>query len=489
MLIHGHINITLLVCAIILLVKNKRGPTDDSGNYRGIALSSILLKVFDWLVLILFDKQLQTDPNQFGFQEESSASMCTWTAIEVINFFVNRGSTIYACLLDYRKAFDLVNHKIMFKNLIARKVSPIFLRAMIFMYLHQSCYIRWQQTRSYSFKVTNGTRQGGVFSPRGGFATYLDPLLEQLRGSGYGCSIAGHWYGGLALADDVILLSPSVQGLQSLVNLCAQHADETDLVFSTDPDPSKSKTMCIAFGCKDKDRLSKVKLNGDPLPWKDKVNHLGVTLASNCTTSNDVLQKRASFIQTCYNLNQEFSFATEEVRLKMLRLYNTALYGSNTWKFNSEEVQKFGKTWNINLRILFDLPFDTHCWIMEELSDGRHLLQMLFSRFLKFVKSVAMNKRVEVRVLYNICKDDIRSMTGSNIRTVLLQTEVDPRLLQVHLLRDWRVYRSADNWTVSLLQNLMRIRGEEWEVHFDDETSWASQDDDVEHMIQAICNG
>ena len=120
---------------------------------------------------------------------------------------------------------------------------------------------------------------------------------------------------------------------------------------------------------------------------------------------------------------------------------------------------------------------------------NNHCIQMLFSRFLKFVKSVAMNKRVEVRVLYNICKDDIRSMTGSNIRTVLLQTEVDPRLLQVHLLRDWRVYRSADNWTVSLLQNLMRIRGEEWEVHFDDETSWASQDDDVEHMIQAICNG
>ena len=83
--------------------------------------------------------------------------MCTWTAIEVINFFVNRGSPVYACLLDYRKAFDLVNHRIMFRNPIARNVRPIFLRTMIFMYLHQSCYIRWQQTRSYSFKVTNGT--------------------------------------------------------------------------------------------------------------------------------------------------------------------------------------------------------------------------------------------------------------------------------------------------------------------------------------------
>ena len=119
------------------------------------------------------------------------------------------------------------------------------------MYLHQSCCIRWQQTRSNTFRVTNGTRQGGVFSPRGGFATYLDPLLAELRTSGFGCSIAGHWYGALALADDLILLSPSVQGLQNLVKLCEHHATETDLVFSTDPDATKSKTMCIVFGCKD----------------------------------------------------------------------------------------------------------------------------------------------------------------------------------------------------------------------------------------------
>jgi hypothetical protein len=93
-LVHGHITISLLICAIILLIKNKCGPTDDSGNYRGIALSSIILKVFDWVVLIILDKELETDHNQFGFQEGSSASMCTWTAIEVINFFVNRGSPV-----------------------------------------------------------------------------------------------------------------------------------------------------------------------------------------------------------------------------------------------------------------------------------------------------------------------------------------------------------------------------------------------------------
>ena len=166
-LVHGAVNHSLLICAIILLIKDKREATDDSGNYRGIALSSILFKVFDWIVLTLYDKELKNDDNQFGYQTESSANMCTWTVIETINYFVNRGSTVYACLLDYRKAFDFCNHVIMFRNLLERKVNKVFLRLMIVMYLHQSCFIKWQDTRSFSFSVTNGTRQGGVFSPRG----------------------------------------------------------------------------------------------------------------------------------------------------------------------------------------------------------------------------------------------------------------------------------------------------------------------------------
>ena len=40
----------------------------------------------------------------------------------------------------------------------------------------------------YSFGVTNGTRQGSIFSPRGGFNTYLDPMIESLRSSGYDCT-------------------------------------------------------------------------------------------------------------------------------------------------------------------------------------------------------------------------------------------------------------------------------------------------------------
>ena len=71
--------------------------------------------------------------------------------------------------------------------------------------------------------------------------------MVQDRASGYPCRVAGHWLGGLALADDVMLLSPSVQALHT--GACCnfgRHAQDTDLVVSTDKNnPEISKTMCI----------------------------------------------------------------------------------------------------------------------------------------------------------------------------------------------------------------------------------------------------
>ena len=136
----------------------------------------------------------------------------------------------------------------MFHNLMMRNVSLIFLRLQMMIYIHQRCYVKWIQARSYSFGVTNGTRQGAVFSPKGGFSTYLDDLVGDLRKSGLGLRSGLHWYGALLWADDCILLSTSVHDLQKMVDMCQKHAQESDLVFSTDPkDPKKSKTMCIAF--------------------------------------------------------------------------------------------------------------------------------------------------------------------------------------------------------------------------------------------------
>jgi hypothetical protein len=43
------------------------------------------------------------------------------------------------------------------------------------------------------------------------------------------------------------LLAPSRDALQEMLKTCETYAEEHNLKFSTDPDPNKCKTKCIAF--------------------------------------------------------------------------------------------------------------------------------------------------------------------------------------------------------------------------------------------------
>ena len=115
------------------------------------------------------------------------------------------------------------------------------IQVLIFMYEEQQGWVKLGGKKSTSFRITNGTRQGSVLSPVL-FSVYLDDLLSDLRKLQLGCHIGGWWFGALGYADDLILLAPNREVLQSMLVVCQSYAREHNLVFSTDPVPSKSKT-------------------------------------------------------------------------------------------------------------------------------------------------------------------------------------------------------------------------------------------------------
>ena len=366
----------------------------------------------------------------------------------------------------------------------------MFVRFLMFIYINQKCYVKWKETRSYSFTVNNGTRQGSVFSPRGGFGTYLDPLLQQMRESGHGCFLGLHWYGALAYADDLLLLSPSVQGLQKLVDICENHAKENDLLFSTDPDPEKSKTKCLAFNCKNRKSLSNIVLDGNPLPWKEHAKHIGNTLHEDGTMNKDIKCKRAEFINKCINMNQEFQCISCQNQVKLLRIYNSHFTGSCLWSFDSENFKQLTRSWNVNLRIPFDLPLETPSWIVEQLSNGRHAKQVIMKMYIKFLESLVKSTKPAVQALVKRTHKDVRTHTGANIRHILLETGilVTPGETKSFILNELCVYEvpKEHEWKKGLLISLLEIRDSKWMVQFDEESENFNEDE-VQLMIDNVC--
>ena len=143
-LIHGYFTNVLLLCTLIPIVKDANESQQISSNYRLIAISSLILKIFDYVILDLFEPRLKPSSMQFGFQQHSSTTMSTWTITECINFYTNRGGPVYLCLLDLSKAFDNIKLDLLFQKLEPR-IPPIFFKTNnIQLYLSRvHCEMAW----------------------------------------------------------------------------------------------------------------------------------------------------------------------------------------------------------------------------------------------------------------------------------------------------------------------------------------------------------
>ena len=162
---HGTVTPSLLACAFLPLLKGALKDPADPGSYRAIAGSSIILKLFDKVVLLLWGHFLCTDPLQFGYKEGTSTTQCSWLVQEVANHFLQLGSHPIITLLDCSKAFDTCQFSKLFTRLIERGMPAIIVRVIIFVYEEQYAWVKWGRAKSSIFTIVNGTRQGSILSP------------------------------------------------------------------------------------------------------------------------------------------------------------------------------------------------------------------------------------------------------------------------------------------------------------------------------------
>jgi len=224
---HGYYPKILRKATITLLVKDRSGDIWSSSNYRGIALSSSINKVIDWIILIANKQTFLTSDLQFAFKAHSSTSMCTLVLKEVASYYSDRGGSVFCAMLDASKAFDRLRYDKLFTVLRKRELDPLTFRLLLFSYEHQLTRTQWLSESSTYFTSKNGIRQGGVASPIL-FTLYMDELLRHLENTKFGCYIGREYYGVICYADDVTIIAPTITTLQRLVKICEKFGDEYD---------------------------------------------------------------------------------------------------------------------------------------------------------------------------------------------------------------------------------------------------------------------
>ena len=69
----------------------------------------------------------------------------------------------------------------------------------------------------------------------------MDVLINKLRRLGLGCRLYDNFYGCLIYADDIVLLSHSVNSMQHMLHVCDLFAFEFDVKFNS--------TKSVAMRC------------------------------------------------------------------------------------------------------------------------------------------------------------------------------------------------------------------------------------------------
>jgi len=98
MLSHAFVPDNFCRIIVVPLLKNQHGNSTSLDMYRDITLLPVISKIFESVLLELFDDFLKTDNLQFGFKKNSSCAHALFAFAESVKYFANNGSKVYGAV-------------------------------------------------------------------------------------------------------------------------------------------------------------------------------------------------------------------------------------------------------------------------------------------------------------------------------------------------------------------------------------------------------
>ena len=326
---------------IITLFKGGNKVKHDPCSYRAITLSSVILKLYEKLLLVKLKNISGFDINimQGGFRENMGCLMTSFALRECITFAKENRSKLYACMLDARQAFDRVWHEGLFYKLRQYGVDPLTYNSLRGLYSGMKSRVRVKGVVSDWLEVKQGTRQGGVTSPFL-YLMYINGLIEKLEASRLGFCIFNDSCSCPTVADDMLLLSLSPNGLQQMMTICYEYSCQWRYDYNA------SKCAVIVFNETEHafKRCTRVwQLGKDEVKERDSYTHLGIICDKYQSEGKNVKNACNKLKSTFLGLLNIGLHEKGLHPLTSLKIYTSivlpkALYGSDIW-FNLSKNQ------------------------------------------------------------------------------------------------------------------------------------------------------
>lgn len=230
----------------------KKGDATDRGNYRGISLIPVIVKLITRVVMNRVTKGLEHKgriaPEQAGFRTREECMGQVITLLEVIRCRAEgrKARPTIILFIDCVKAYDRVPHEAL-RALLSR--SGIHGKPLDFIMrgLYEStwCSVSVDGKPGPKFQLRRGLRQGCTGSPML-FDVFINPLAKLLRNSGLGCAdVTSQTIACLLFADDLAITLDDASEVEPALRILEEWASrwgmgvsgpKSGLVVYCDPD-------------------------------------------------------------------------------------------------------------------------------------------------------------------------------------------------------------------------------------------------------------
>ena len=306
----------------------KKGDRRVCSNYRGVTLLSLPGKVYSGVlerrVRRIVEPRIQEE--QCGFRPGRGTLDQLYTLSRVLEGAWEFAQPVYMCFVDLEKAFDRVPRGALWGVLREYGVPGPLIRAVRSLYDRCQSLVRIAGSKSGSFPVRVGLRQGCPLSPIL-FITFMDRISRCSQG------VEGIRFGGLRIAsllfaDDVVLLASSGRDLQLSLDRFAAECEAAGMGISA----SKSEAMVLS----QKRVECLLRVRGGVLPQVEEFKYLGILFTNEGRREREIDRRIGAASAVKRALYRSVVVKRELSQKAKLSIYRsiyvpTLIYGHELW--------------------------------------------------------------------------------------------------------------------------------------------------------------
>lgn len=301
-------------------------------SYRGITLSSVIIKVFEIILLQRLTPLLEEtgfpDLSQTAYRKGMSCSDAIYATQETLLSHARENGKPFLCFYDVEKAFDSVELPILLKEMYAVGINGKMWRLVKSWYSSSSGRVRIDNHISDKFIITRGVKQGSVLSPTL-FLIVMDVLLKRMKESKCGLSVRGTYTGAAIHADDLRTTASSIESTVSQANIIKNFTDDSCLKLNN----SKLEVIRISTQPFESESLQ---INDISVSTSSSAKCLGVWWQHNLSAKRSISENINKARKAFFALGSLGAFQGDLNPLSSSSIFETCiiptlLYGCETW--------------------------------------------------------------------------------------------------------------------------------------------------------------